>query len=165
MYRQAEWAMAIRLTGQAPIGGLKYEMERLRCGLCGKVETASLPENAGPDKYDPSVASVIGYFRYGAGMPWSRIERVQRNAGIPLDNNIAERMLKMAIRHRRNSLFYKTQRGADVGDVYMSLIHTCYFAEADPIDYLTELQRNASRVQEDPSQWLPWNYREQLAAK
>lgn len=88
-----------------------------------------------------------------------------RIPGIPLDNNIAERMLKMAIRHRRNSLFYKTQRGADVGDVYMSLIHTCYFAGADPIDYLTELQRNASRVQEDPSQWLPWNYREQLAAK
>jgi len=40
MYRQAEWAMAIRLTGQAPIGGPRYEMERLRCGLCGKVETA-----------------------------------------------------------------------------------------------------------------------------
>ncbi len=45
--------------------------------------------------------------------------------GAPLDNNIAERALKMAIRYRKNSMFYKTQQGASVGDTYMSLIHTC----------------------------------------
>ena len=71
--------------------------------------------------------------------------------------------LKMAIRHRKNSLFYKTQRGADVGDAYMTLLHTCYFSGADPFDYLTELQRHEPQVQAAPDQWLPWNYREQLA--
>lgn len=129
-------------------------MTRLRGWLAEQFEQRKVEPNS-------SLGQAIKYLRNR----WEKLTLFLRIPGIPLDNNIAERMLKMAIRHRHNSLFYKTQRGADVGDVYMSLIHTCYFAGADPIDYLTELQRNASRVQEDPSQWLPWNYREQLAAK
>jgi hypothetical protein len=84
--------------------------------------------------------------------------------GAPLDNNICERALKMSIKHRKNSLFYKTQRGAQVGDIYMSLIHTCQNAQADPFDYLTQLQRHRARVIESPADWLPWNYRQQSAA-
>jgi transposase len=45
-----------------------------------------------------------------------------RVPGAPLDNNVCERALKKAIRHRRNSLFYRTKRGAHVGDMFMSLI-------------------------------------------
>ena len=54
--------------------------------------------------------------------------------------------------------------GAAVGDLYMSLIDTCYLSGADPFDYLTELQRNQERVRAAPGDWLPWNYRQQLAA-
>ncbi|MCY2991432.1 MAG: transposase, partial [Planctomycetota bacterium] len=56
---------------------------------------------------------------------WSRTPRCARATPVPsaLDNNLCERALKMAIRHRKNSLFYKTLRGAAVGDLYMSLIH------------------------------------------
>ena len=54
--------------------------------------------------------------------------------------------------------------GADVGDLYMSLIDTCYLSGADPCDYLTELQRNHERVRAAPGDWLPWNYRQQLTA-
>ena len=68
----------------------------------------------------------------------------------------------MAIRHRRNSLFYKTMRGAAIGDLYMSLIHTCYLCGASPIDYLTELQRHHEQVRAAPADWMPWNYRQQL---
>ena len=75
-----------------------------------------------------------------------------------------ERALKLAIRHRRNSLFYKTENGAHVGDVYMSLISTCYLAQVAPFDYLTELQRHARQVKENPANWMPWNYRRQEAA-
>ena len=64
--------------------------------------------------------------------------------------------------HRKNSLFYKTQNGADVGDLYMSLIHTCELNGVNPFDYLTELQRHDDAVASDPAAWLPWNYREQL---
>jgi hypothetical protein len=70
----------------------------------------------------------------------------------------------MAIRHRKNSLFYKNQRGADVGDLYMSLVQTCYSSGASPVDYLTELQRNHERVRAAPGDWMPWNYRAQLVA-
>ena len=398
LYRQSQWSPVVRLIGQPPVGGTVYQLERLRCHLCGRVHTADLPEEAGPTKYDPSVASIIATLRYGEGFPWNRIQRIQQSAGIPLpastqwdivrdaipggveaayrhllglgaqgelvhnddtpmqvlalqkklqkqeplleedperrgiftttivsrskerptialfftgphhagenlrnvlsqrqqglalpiqmcdglsrnmphdlqviianclthgrrkfvevieafpseaeyvieclkvvyktdadarkehlspeerwrlhqansqpvmdqlhewlnqqlderkvepnsslggaisymlnrwdkltlflrvpgaplDNNIAERALKMAIRHRRNSLFYKTMRGAAVGDIYMSMIHTCYFAGADPFHYLTALQRHSPRVVDATNEWMPWNYREQL---
>jgi hypothetical protein len=94
---------------------------------------------------------------------WDKLTLFLRVPGAPLDNNICEQALKMAIRHRKNSLFYKTMRGAQVGDLYMSLIHTCYFSGADPIHYLTALQRCGARVAAAPGDWMPWNYREQLA--
>jgi len=93
---------------------------------------------------------------------WEALTLFLRHSGAPLDNNLCERALKMAIRHRKNSLFYKTQRGAAVGDVYMSLIHTCQHSQVDPIAYLTALQRNHEQVKEHPAAWLPWNYRQQL---
>jgi hypothetical protein len=79
-----------------------------------------------------------------------------------LDNNICERALKKAILHRKNSLFYKTQNGARVGDLYMTLIHTAELAGANAFDYLCELQRHAGEVKANPRQWMPWNYRETL---
>ena len=93
---------------------------------------------------------------------WRKLTLFLRVAGAPLDNNTCERTLKMAIRHRRNSLFYKTMRGAAIGDMYMSLIHTCYLCSASPIDYLTELQRHHEQVRAAPADWMPWNYRQQL---
>jgi hypothetical protein len=68
----------------------------------------------------------------------------------------------MAIRHRNNSLFYKSQHGANVGDIYMTLIHTAELHGENPFDYLTALQRNAKTVADNPADWLPWNYRETL---
>ncbi len=95
---------------------------------------------------------------------WSGFCRFLHVPGAPLENNICERMLKMAIRHRKNSLFYKTQHGADVGDVYMTLICTCELNGVNPFEYLTALMRNAKAVAADPESWLPWNYREALAS-
>ena len=64
----------------------------------------------------------------------------------------------MAIMHRKNSLGYKTERGAEVGDLFMSLIHTCRLNGVNPFDYLTSLVRNPRAVEADPTAWLPWNY-------
>ncbi|MHC4092141.1 MAG: IS66 family transposase [Planctomycetota bacterium] len=89
---------------------------------------------------------------------WKKLTLFLREPGAPLDNNTCERALKMSIRHRKNSLFYKTERGAYVGDVYMSLIHTCYLNGADPFDYLTALHRHAEEVARHPETWMPWNY-------
>jgi flagellar biosynthesis/type III secretory pathway chaperone len=95
---------------------------------------------------------------------WTPLTLFLRQPGAPLDNNICERALKKAILHRKNSLFYKTRRGAFMGDVYMSLIHTCFLCGADPFDYLTQLQRNHEPAAQAPEQWMPWNYRSQVAA-
>ena len=89
---------------------------------------------------------------------WERLTLFLRQPGAPLDNNIAERALKKAILHRKNSLFYKTANGARVGDLFMSLIHTCELSGANPFDYLTQLQRHAGDLVRNPSAWMPWNY-------
>jgi hypothetical protein len=78
-------------------------------------------------------------------------------------HNICERALKMAIRHRKNSLFYKTANGAEVGDTFMSLIHTADLNDVDPFDYLVALQRHHEQVADSPGDWMPWNYKETLA--
>ena len=95
---------------------------------------------------------------------WMGLTLFYRKAGAPLDNNIAERALKKAITYRKNSLFYRTQPGADVGDILMSLIYTCESCKANSFDYLQALQNHGADVAANPHQWLPWNYGQALAA-
>jgi hypothetical protein len=94
---------------------------------------------------------------------WPKLTLFLRQSGAPIDNNIVERALKKAILNRKNALFYKTLNGAGVGDLFLSLIHTCELNGANPFDYLTELQRHAEELKRSPSEWMPWNYRESLA--
>jgi transposase len=94
---------------------------------------------------------------------WERLTLFLHVAGVPLDNNICERVLKMAIKHRKNSLFYKTLRGATVGDMFMSFIHTCILNGVNPFDYIVSLQRYSSDVSQRPGQWMPWNYKSTIS--
>ena len=94
---------------------------------------------------------------------WRPLTLFLREAGAPLDNNIVERSLKRAVLHRKNALFYRTLNGAAVGDLFMSLIHSCELAGANPFDYLTELQKHSTELSANPSAWMPWNYSETLA--
>jgi transposase len=89
---------------------------------------------------------------------WTKLTLFLRQQGAPLDNNIVERALKKAILHRKNALFYKTMNGARVGDLFMSLIHTCELNKANPFDYLTELLRHPAELIVRPAEWMPWNY-------
>ena len=84
VYRQRDWSPVVRLKGQAPVTGTVYHLERLRCHGCGHVFKAQPPAEAGPDKYDPTVASVVATLRYGEGMPGNRLQRMQCMAGVPL---------------------------------------------------------------------------------
>jgi hypothetical protein len=95
---------------------------------------------------------------------WTKLTLFLRKPGAPLDNNIAERMLKKAILHRKNALFYKTMNGARVGDLFMSLIHTCELNKVNPFDYLTALLRHPAEVTLHPAEWMPWNYRRDATA-
>lgn len=94
---------------------------------------------------------------------WHPLTTFLRVAGAPLDSSWAERAIKIAIRHRRNSLFYRTPRGARVGDCLMSLIYTAQQNQVNPFDYLNALQRNAEKVKANPSAFLPWRYQSALS--
>ena len=69
----------------------------------------------------------------------------------------------MSIRHRKNSLFYKTTNGARVGDIFMSLIHTTELNRVDAFKYLVALLRHHEHTAQNPEEWMPWNYTEALA--
>lgn len=93
---------------------------------------------------------------------WDKLTLFLRVPGAPLDNNTCERALKMAIRHRNNSLFYRSQRGARVGDIYMALIYTAELHDENPFEYLVALLTHPADVAADPSAWLPWTFRATL---
>ena len=93
---------------------------------------------------------------------WEPLTLFLRVPGAVLDNNIAERALKKVILHRKNALFYKTEHGAGVGDLFMSLIHTANLNRADPFAYLVALLEHTQDLAETPAGWLPWNYRDHL---
>jgi hypothetical protein len=93
---------------------------------------------------------------------WNGLTQFLRVPGAPLSNAEVERLLKKCVLRRKNSLFYKTQVGAWIGDVLMSVIETARLNGANPFEYLVELQTHASRVRARPEAWLPWNYQQTL---
>ncbi|MGA8056506.1 MAG: IS66 family transposase [Burkholderiales bacterium] len=84
VYPLAPPAMLVRITGMAPLAARVYECDRLRCNLCGEVYTAAAPEAVGNEKYDASASTMVGLLKYGTGLPFNRIERLQKAMGIPL---------------------------------------------------------------------------------
>jgi transposase len=122
-------------------------MEKLKVWLKAQFEEKKVEPNSG-------LGVAITYLL----KHWDRLTLFLKQPGAPLDNNIAERALKKAIRHRKNSLFYKTRNGARMGDLFMSLIHSCELCGANPFDYLTELQRHVAELKSKPADWMPWNY-------
>ena len=93
---------------------------------------------------------------------WERLTLFLHQPGAPLDNSICERALKKAVIHRKNSLFYKTENGAQAGDIFMSLIHTAELNGVKPFDYLVALLSHPNEIKQHPELWLPWNYRQTL---
>jgi transposase len=93
---------------------------------------------------------------------WQKLTLFLREPGAPLDNNVCERALKKAILHRKNALFYRSEDGARVGDLFMSLIHTVELCDGNPFDYLVALLRHHELAADEPERWLPWNYRQAL---
>ena len=89
---------------------------------------------------------------------WQKLTLFLRRPDVPLTNNICERLIKTAIRYRKNSLFYKTCHGARVGDCFMSIIQTARLNNVDPMRYLDAVLGHPADVAAEPERWLPWNY-------
>jgi len=82
--QRQEPALLVRVTGVAPLQAQVYALERLRCGLCGTVFSAAPPAGVGAQKYDESAAAMIALLKYGCGLPFHRIARLQQALAIPL---------------------------------------------------------------------------------
>src|ERR671924_1556665 len=106
-----------------------------------------------------SLGKAIGYMQ----RHWVTLTRFLSVPGAPLDNNLAERALKLFIRQRNNSLFYKTEHSASIASILTSLIATCLHAGVNAMDYLVALQEHRPAVFAAPGAWLPWNYHTNLA--
>jgi transposase len=89
---------------------------------------------------------------------WETLTRFLSVPGAPLDNNLAERALKLFIRQRKNSLFYTSTHSAYIASVLTSLIATCLYAGVNAVEYLVALQEHRHEVFADPAAWLPWAY-------
>src|SRR5262245_31235316 len=74
----------VRITGQPPLAAKIYMLQKLRCHLCGQVFSAAAPEDVGDQKYDATAGSMIGLLKYGSGLPFHRLEGLQRQLGVPL---------------------------------------------------------------------------------
>jgi len=94
---------------------------------------------------------------------WHWLTQFLRVPGAALDNNLCEQAIKIVIRYRHASLFYKTFYGATVGDAMMSVLHTAAHAGVNIFNYLNTLQEYAEQVNLAPKEWLPWNYQATLA--
>jgi len=165
-YVLLELANVYRTDAVAKKGGLSPEerlrlhqresgpvMGRLKKWLKGELKDRRIEPNS-------TLGDAIRYMQ----KHWKKLVRFLTHPGAPVDNNIVERALKKVILHRKNSYFYRTQNGARVGDLFMSLIHTCELCENDAFDYLVAIQRHHELVEKTPAKWMPWNYREALAA-
>jgi len=127
------------------------KMSELKGWLTEQIEEKKVEPNSG-------LGEAIGYML----RHWQELTLFLRQPGAPLDNNICERALKKAILHRKNAYFYKTLNGARVGDLFMSVIHTCELNKVNPFDYLTQLQKHMDTATVSPADWMPWNYRDRL---
>jgi len=122
-------------------------MDKLHQWMSQQLEEKKVEPNSG-------LGQAMGYLL----RHWEPLTLFLRQAGAPLDNNVCERALKMAILHRKNSLSYKTLNGARTGDLFMSLIHTCRLNGVSPFEYLLAIATHPEAVKLSPQAWMPWNY-------
>lgn len=122
-------------------------MEELKAWLHRQIDEKRVEPNS-------SLGGAIKYMQDH----WVELTRFLHQPGAPLDNNICERVLKTAILHRKNSLSYKTERGALVGDIFMTIIQTCRLNRINPFEYVMALAQHTAEVKADAARWLPWNF-------
>ena len=143
--RKEQMSPAARLAYHQAFSGPL--MDELKGWLTKQVEDCLVEPNS-------SLGKAIGYMR----THWETLTRFLQIANAPLDNNLVERALKLCMRQRKNSLFYKNEPSAYMASVLTSLIATCVYAGINALDYLVALQDNRRAVFAHPQEWLPWEW-------
>ena len=70
---------------------------------------------------------------------WKKLERFLLDGRLEIDNNRAERSIKIFVIGRKNWLFSNSQKGATASAVIYSIIETAKENELSPFFYLTYL--------------------------
>jgi len=94
---------------------------------------------------------------------WPTLTRFLTEPDAPIDNNLAERALKLGIRQRKPSLFYAAEHSAYIARVLTRVLATCVQAGVNAWDYRVAVQEHRQEVCTNPRAWLPWNYLAALA--
>lgn len=128
-------------------------MNELNSWMEEKLENKEVEPNS-------NLGKAISYFL----KHWNGLTQFLRVEGAPLSNAECERLLKKCVLRRKNSYFYKTEVGAWIGDILMSVIETCRLNQVNPFNYLVAVQKFAAEVRKQPELWLPWNYQQNLIA-
>ena len=84
LYALKQRGQLVRISAQPLFVATRFELEKLRCKLCGQLFTAPAPPEAGLSKYDPQVGPLLGYLRFGTGLPHYRLDRMQTDLGVRL---------------------------------------------------------------------------------
>jgi hypothetical protein len=137
----AEARLAYHQTQSQPL------MDELKRWLDQQIDERLVEPNS-------SLGKAIGSMR----RHWNTLTRFLSVQGAPIDNNLAERALKLFIRQRNNSLLYKSPHSAYIASVLTSLIATCIYAGVNAVEYLVALQEHRREVFVNPAAWLPWAY-------
>jgi hypothetical protein len=85
-----------------------------------------------------------------------------RRSDHSLHSRIAQIRFKTSRVASKEFLVLSESEWSQVGDLFMSLIHTCQLCDVNSFDYLAELLRHHRELAANPALWMPWNYREQL---
>lgn len=62
----------------------RYARQKLRCAAGGQIGTATLPAEAGEEKYSARARAVLAIGRYSLGLPLSRLQGYQAMRGGPV---------------------------------------------------------------------------------
>ena len=93
---------------------------------------------------------------------WTELSQFLRQPHAPLDTNIVERALKLVIQVRKSSMFYKSLSSAAFASYVQSALYSAAQNEMNPCEYMCALIDNEKAVIQNPSNWLPWHYKETL---
>jgi transposase len=146
-----EHAHEAQLSPEARLAYHQTQSQPLMDGLKGWLDQQIDDHLVEPNS---TLGKAMGYMQ----KHWETLTRFLSVPGAPLDNNLAERALKLFIRQRNNSLFYKSTHSAYIASVLTSLIATCLYAGINAVEYLVALQEHRADVWADPAAWLPWAY-------
>jgi hypothetical protein len=146
-----EQARQAQLSPEARLAYHQAQSQPLMDGLKRWLDTQMNDHLVEPNS---ALGKAMGYMQ----RHWGPLTRFLSVPGAPLDNNLAERALKLFIRQRNNSLFYKNEHSAYIASVLTSLIATCLYAGVNAVEYLVALQEHRGEVWADPAAWLPWAY-------